>query len=143
MEPEETCQLVRRPPRVWPRLPPAGALTLPAIPAAGAPSIGSRVMALLFPLVGLVSMVGFAVAGRSLVYLAVAGGVALATAGGSLAAQRAGARRARAHQEAQRRRYRDHLAAAEAEAAAAAAVQRAGLNGLFPAPEALSDCALP
>ena len=88
-------------------------------------------------------MVGFAVVGRSLTYLVVSGCVALVSVGAGLAAQRAGVRRGRAQQEALRRRYREHLGAVEAEAATAAALQRAGLNGIFPDPEALSDCLSP
>jgi len=132
---------VRRPTRVWPRLPAGETLVLAAVPAQD--GRGSPIMGLLFPVVGLLSMVGFAVVGRSLTYLAVSGGVALVSVGAGLAAQRAGARRGRGRQEALRHRYREHLAAVEAEAALAAALQRAGMNGIFPDPEALFDCLSP
>ncbi|MHB1924805.1 MAG: type VII secretion protein EccCb [Acidimicrobiales bacterium] len=98
---------------------------------------------LLFPAIGLLSMVGLAVMGRSVAYLAVAGGVALLSVGAGLGAQRAAARRGRARHEAVRQRYREHLARLEAEAASAAALQRAGLNGIFPHPESLSDFLTP
>ena len=135
--------VVRRPVRLWPRLPEREALTLPAVPASGSGSRGSPMLGLLFPAVGLLSMVGFAVVGRSLTYLAVSGGVAVVSVGAGVAAQRAAVRRGRAQQEAVRERYREHLATAEAESASAAALQRAGLNGIFPDPEALFDCLSP
>ena len=55
--------IVRRPVRVWPRLPEREPLTLPAVPASRAGAKGSPRLSLLFPAVGLLSMVGFAVMG--------------------------------------------------------------------------------
>lgn len=127
---------VYRPARVWPAETARGPIEVAEPPSLSEDPTG-RLMALL-PLLGAVSMIVFAFLIKSVVYLVVTGVMVVAMVGASLGttiSQRRGARRRSEHAKS---RYREQLRAAVDQAHRTAAVQRAGLDGLFPNPASLA-----
>jgi DNA segregation ATPase FtsK/SpoIIIE, S-DNA-T family len=122
-----------RPPREYPSAVPSEKLRIAPPPTQPAPAHTS-IIQLLFPVVGGLGMVGYALVYRNPTFLYVAGGMLLLLMLFSIGmrwSQKRGVRK-RAAQEA--RRYAKYLREREAELAEAGELQRAALNRLYPDP---------
>jgi S-DNA-T family DNA segregation ATPase FtsK/SpoIIIE len=135
--PRQAEPCLHRPERVWPLRPPNIPVQLAPPPSAPERSGGGALGGML-PMVGSLSIVAFAFIIHSLVYLIVIAVMVVAMVGAGLATVWAQRRSERRRWMATRKRYLEHLDQVAAEADAAAAVQRAGLEGLYPAPAALA-----
>jgi ESX secretion system protein EccC len=122
-----------RPPREYPSAVPSEKLRIAPPPTQPAPAHTS-IIQLLFPVVGGLGMVGYALVYRNPTFLYVAGGMLLLLMLFSIGmrwSQKRGVRK-RAAQEA--RRYAKYLREREAELATAGELQRAALHRLYPDP---------
>lgn len=124
-------KLLHRPARTWPVPPPGQPIKLAAPPAEPDPQSGGWLQSLL-PMVGGLTIVGFAVISGRLVYLFIALFLIIALVGASVGTRVAQRRKDREKRSRTRQRYLEHAARAEREANSAAEVQRAGLEGRFP-----------
>lgn len=132
---------LHRPERLWPVSPEPGPIQLEAPPANTAKAAGGALSTLL-PLVGSLSMIAFAFIIHSLIYLIVIGVMVVAMVGAGLGTQLTQVRAQRRRWRGIDQRYRAHLESCRAEAAHAAAVQRGGLEGLYPGNDRLVSLAL-
>lgn len=124
-------RLLHRPARTWPVPPPSESIKLAAPPAEPDPQSGGWLQSLL-PMVGGLTIVGFAVISGRLVYLLIALFLIVALVGASVGTRVAQRRKDREKRSRTRQRYLEHAARAEREANSAAEIQRAGLEGRFP-----------
>lgn len=124
-------RLLHRPARTWPVPPPAEPIKLAAPPAEPDPQSGGWLQSLL-PMVGGLTIVGFAVISGRLVYLLIALFLIVALVGASVGTRISQRRKDREKRSRTRQRYLEHAARAEREANSAAEIQRAGLEGRFP-----------
>jgi DNA segregation ATPase FtsK/SpoIIIE, S-DNA-T family len=127
---------VHRPERAFPVLPAAASLPLPAPPSFEEPA-GPGFWATALPLLASASAVAYALVVRNLLYLGVSLLAVVGSVGGSLVSRASSRRLERRRQERQAAGFRAQVSAVAAEAAAAAAVQRAALEGLYPASDEL------
>jgi S-DNA-T family DNA segregation ATPase FtsK/SpoIIIE len=123
-----------RPSRAWPTPLDAEPLTLPQIPARR-PETGGR-WTMLLPMVGSLAMVGFAFVVHSLVYLIVIGMMVIGMVGATLATQLVSRRQDRRQWARTRSRFLEVVERSRALSEQASTIQRAGLEGLYPGPEA-------
>lgn len=122
---------LHRPERVWPVRPRPGPIPLSA-PPAPPDTGGGGLLSGLLPMVGSLSIVAFAFVIHSLIYLVVIAVMVVVMVGAGLATQMSQRRREGRRWAATKDRYRRHVEAVRFHAAGEAAVQCAGLQGLFP-----------
>jgi len=126
---------IHRPERAWPHPPAPAPIELIAPPSQ--PDDGTGKWASMLPLLGSLSMVGFAFLIHNLVYLVVIGAMVLAMVGAGLATSVTQRRRRARSWRRTTTRYTAHLEAVRTQAAAAAAAQRDAAEACFPDPSAL------
>lgn len=126
---------IHRPERSWPHPPAPAPIELIAPPSQ--PDDGTGKWASMLPLLGSLSMVGFAFLIHNLVYLVVIGAMVLAMVGAGLATSVTQRRRRARSWRRITTRYTAHLESVRIQAATAAAAQRDAAEACFPDPSAL------
>jgi DNA segregation ATPase FtsK/SpoIIIE, S-DNA-T family len=126
---------IHRPERAWPH--PPGPAPIELISPPSRPDDGTSKLASMLPLLGSLSMVGFAFLIHNVVYLVVIAAMVLAMVGAGLAMSTSQRRRRARSWRRTAARYAAHVESVRARAAVAAAAQRDAAEAIFPDPAAL------
>ena len=122
-----------RPARVFPEVPPSEPIVVAAPPTVPSGVRGAWLQ-LLIPILGSLGMIGFALIWSNVIFLAVAGGLAVLTAAVYISLRLQQSRHAKRERRRNEVRYREHLAETERRLAGVAEAQRARLERVHPDP---------